>query len=220
MIQLNSINVSYENKRVLSNINLHIRAGQKLALIGHSGSGKSTLLKTLYENIDKPQIKDTAFIPQDYGLVQNLSVFHNVYMGQLGKRPTWYNLINLIKPLAEPVAEVTDILAQLQLKDKLFEPVAQLSGGQQQRTAIARAIIQSGSMLLADEPFSSLDEKQSHRVMTLLCQHFKTLVFSLHDVDIALKYCDRIIGLSQGETVIDVAANDVTRSDLLELYGE
>ncbi len=220
MIQLQSVSVTYENKLALSNISLHLQAGQKLALIGHSGSGKSTLLKTLYENQHKKNLSQTALILQDYGLVQNLSVFHNVFMGQLNKHPAWYNLINLIKPFAKPVSEITTILKTLQLEDKLFEPVGRLSGGQQQRTAIARAINQTDHILLADEPISSLDEKQSHRVMTLLCQHFNTLVFSLHDVDIALQYCDRIIGLAQGKIMIDASIKDVTRADLLKLYDE
>lgn len=220
MIHLNAVSVTYKNKQALSDINLHLQAGQKLALIGHSGSGKSTLLKTLYENLPENKIKETAFIPQDYGLVQSLSVFHNVYMGQLNKHPTWYNLVNLIKPLNQPVTQVSSVLKQLQLEDKLFEPVGQLSGGQQQRTAIARALVQSGSTLLADEPFSSLDEAQSHRIMALLCEHFNTLVFSLHDVDIALKYCDRIIGLSQGKTIIDIDTKNISRTELLQLYGE
>ncbi len=220
MIQLQSVNVTYENKLALSNINLHLQAGQKLALIGHSGSGKSTLLKTLYENQHKKHLSQTALIPQDYGLVQNLSVFHNVFMGQLDRQSTWYNLVNLIRPFAKPVAEISSILKLLQLEDKLFEPIAKLSGGQQQRTAIARAINQTNHILLADEPISSLDEKQSHRVMALLCQHFDTLVFSLHDVDVALKYCDRIIGLAQGKIMIDADIKDVTRADLLKLYDE
>ncbi len=217
MIQLNSASVAYQGKTALSKITLHIQRGQKLALVGHSGSGKSSLLKLLYENT-KQQTNLTALIPQEYALVQNLCVFHNVYMGQLGKHSSWYNLINLIKPLAKPVADVSDILHSLQLSDKLFEPVAQLSGGQQQRTAIARALMHAGNMLLADEPVSSLDETQSHLVMKLLCRQFETIVFSLHDVDLALKYCDRIIGLEQGQVAIDADASSLKRTDLLKLY--
>jgi len=214
MINLKSANVNYGDKIILQNINLHINAGETLALVGHSGAGKSSLLKLLYEN----QKLDSALIPQEYALVQNLSVFHNVFMGQLGKNSVWYNLINLIKPLSEPVSKVKDKLQQLQLEEKLFEPVAKLSGGQQQRTAIARALFHDGKLLLADEPISSLDETQSQQVMLLLCQQFETIVFSLHDVDLALKFCDRIIGLDHGEIVIDAPAKDLTRAELLKLY--
>ena len=199
MFNLQSANASYKDEIVLTDITLHIPAGQKLALVGHSGSGKSTLIKLLYEQ--RP--KDIALVPQDYGLVASLSVYHNVYMGQLGRQSVGYNLLNLIKPLKKPVAEVEQILQEMQLSDKLFEPVAQLSGGQQQRTSIARAIMQGGDILLADEPVSSLDEQQSKLVMSLLCRLFDTVVLAMHDIDLALAYCDRIIGLDHGRITID-----------------
>ncbi len=214
MIQLHSASVSYENKIVLQDINLQVNRGEKLALVGHSGSGKSTLLKLLYSQ----QKHHAALIPQEYGLVQNLCVFHNVFMGQLGKNSTWYNLVNLIRPLAEPVADIDKILQQLQLHEKIFEPVASLSGGQQQRTAIARALYQSGDALLADEPVSSLDETQSQLVMKLLCTQFETIIFSLHDVDLALKFCDRVIGLDHGKVVINDLSENLNRTDLLKIY--
>jgi phosphonate transport system ATP-binding protein len=141
-------------------------------------------------------------------------------MGQLGRQPLWYNLVNLIKPLKQPVAEVEDILKQLQLSDKLFEPVGQLSGGQQQRAAIARAMMQAGDILCADEPVSSLDEQQSMLVMGLLCKRFNTLVLAMHDINLALKYCDRIVGLDQGRITLDAPTAKLKRSDLLEIYGE
>ena len=216
MINLQSANVSYEGKTALHNISLQIRRGEKLALVGHSGSGKSSLLKLLYSK----QKNNSALIPQEYGLVQNLSIFHNVYMGQLGRKPGWYNLLNLIKPLAEPVAAVNTILQSLQLNEKIFDPVATLSGGQQQRTAIARALYHNGKILLADEPVSSLDETQSKLVMKLLCSQFETLIFSLHDVDLALEFCDRVVGLSHGKIVINSLAKNLTRTELLELYAE
>jgi len=215
MINLQSASVNYENKIILQDINLHINAGETLALVGHSGSGKSSLLKLLYEN----QKFNSALIPQEYGLVLSLSVFHNVFMGQLGQRPVWYNLLNLVKPLSEPVAQIKNILQQLQLEEKLFEPVAKLSGGQQQRTAIARALFHDGKILLADEPVSSLDETQSQLVMSVLCSQFETIIFSLHDVDLALKFCDRIIGLDHGKIVIDGPARDLNRAELLKLYA-
>lgn len=216
MFNLESASASYKDTVALTDITLHIPKGQKLALIGRSGAGKSTLLRLLYDQ--RP--KDIALVPQDYGLVSSLSLFHNVYMGQLGRQPLWYNLVNLVKPLKQPVAEVAEILQQLQLADKLFEPVGQLSGGQQQRAAIARAIMQSGEILCADESVSSLDEQQSKLVMKLLCQRFNTLVLAMHDINLALEYCDRIIGLDQGRITLDAPTTKLNRNDLLELYGE
>ncbi|HED35683.1 MAG TPA: ATP-binding cassette domain-containing protein [Gammaproteobacteria bacterium] len=223
MIQLTRASLTYRGKNALSDISINIPQGQKLALVGHSGSGKSSLLKLLY-NKREQQGQSTALIPQEYALVQNLSVFHNVYTGKIHQYATWYNLLNLIKPLKKPIAEITRILENLQLSDKLFEPVALLSGGQQQRTAIARAIMHSastpGNILLADEPVSSLDESQSRSIMQQLCREFETVVFSLHDIDLALEFCDRIIGLEQGQITLDASTRDLDRTTLLKLYGD
>lgn len=216
MLRLSSANATYQGQSVLQDITLHVPAGQKLALVGRSGSGKSTLLKLLYDL--RP--KDTALVPQDHGLVTSLSVFHNVYMGQLGRQSLWYNLLNLIRPLQQPKEQVRKILEIVQLNDKFFEPVGQLSGGQQQRTAIARALMQNSDILIADEPVSSLDEQQSKLVMRVLCEHFDTVVLAMHDINLALQYCDRIIGLDQGRVTIDAPADELNRTDLLNLYGE
>tara|TARA_R110001592_G_scaffold52649_9_gene161371 strand:+ start:91257 stop:91907 length:651 start_codon:yes stop_codon:yes gene_type:complete len=216
MLYLESVSVSYKGVIALRDITLDIPAGQKLALIGRSGAGKSTLLRLLYDQ--RP--KEIALVPQDYSLVASLSLFHNVYMGQLGRQALWYNLVNLIKPLKQPVADVEEILKQLQLSDKLFEPVGQLSGGQQQRAAIARAMMQAGDILCADEPVSALDEQQSKLVMGLLCKRFDTLILAMHDINLALEYCDRIVGLDQGRVTLDAPTAKLKRSDLLEIYGE
>lgn len=215
MLDLRSASAHYHNETVLRDISLHIPRGQKLALVGHSGSGKSTLLKLLFEQC--PQ--DISLVPQDYGLVLTLSLFHNVYMGNLNRHALWVNCVNLVRPMAQSVDQVAAIIRPLGLQEKLFEPVGQLSGGQQQRAAIARAIYQDSEILLADEPVSSLDEQQSRVVMHLLCSHFSTVVLALHDIDLALAYCDRIVGLKQGNIIIDAAASELSRADLLALYA-
>ncbi len=223
MLQLTHANLAYQGRAALSDININIPQGQKLALVGHSGSGKSSLLKLLYNKQEKHR-QSAALIPQEYALVQNLSVFHNVYTGKIHQHATWYNLLNLIKPLKKTIAEITHILENLQLSDKLFEPVALLSGGQQQRTAIARALLHSantpGNILLADEPVSSLDESQARSIMQRLCREFETVVFSLHDIDFALEFCDRIIGLERGQITLDASTENLDRTALLKLYGD
>lgn len=216
MLHLKSADVSYKDTPALSQITLDIPRGQKVALIGRSGAGKSTLLNLLY--LQRP--KDIALVPQDYGLVSSLSVFHNVYMGQLKQHPLWYNLLNLIKPLEKPVEQVKQILHLIQLTDKLFEPTGQLSGGQQQRTAIGRAIMQGGEILCADEPVSSLDEQQSKLVMALLCKRFETVVVAMHDVALAIAHCDRIVGLEDGRVTFDAVTDNLQCADLLEIFGE
>ncbi|MFT4928840.1 MAG: phosphonate transport system ATP-binding protein [Phenylobacterium sp.] len=216
MLKLESACVSYQQQQTLTDICLHIPRGQKVAIIGRSGAGKSTLLNLLYQQ--RPH--DIALVPQDYGLVKSLSVFHNVYMGQLGQNPLWYNLVNLLKPLQKPVEQVTQILHSVQLADKLFEPVGQLSGGQQQRTAIGRAMMRGGDILCADEPVSSLDEQQSRLVMKALCQRFETVVMAMHDISLAIDHCDRIIGLDGGRISIDASTDNLQCADLLDIFGE
>lgn len=206
----------YANGIALQQISLRLYEGEKIALIGRSGSGKSTLLRLIYEHLSI----NTALVPQDDGLVANLSVFHNVYMGRLSQHPTWYNLLNLLRPFPARVAEVDAILKRLQLTDKHFVPVAQLSGGQRQRTAIARALYQGGDLLLADEPVSAIDERQSQTMLTALSQQFPSMVVALHDTSLALKYCDRIIGLESGRIVLDTTASSVSQAQLAELYSD
>ncbi len=215
ILQLDNAEVRYPESVALQQINLKIEQGEKIALIGRSGSGKSTLLRLIYERLPG----GTALIPQDDGLVMNLSVFHNVYMGRLSEHPAWYNLLNLMRPFAARVSEVGAILDKIRLADKCFEPVAQLSGGQRQRTAIARSLYQGGSLLLADEPVSALDEHQSRHVLTTLTQQFPTMVIALHDTTLALDYCDRIIGLEAGKIVLDAASETISADELVHLYG-
>jgi len=216
MFTLDNVNASYKSEQVLKGISLNIQHGQKVALIGSSGSGKSTLLNLLY----KQHPKIISLIPQHHGLVSSLSVFHNVYMGQLGRQPLWYNLINLIKPLQKPINEVSKILDSVNLHDKLMQSVGELSGGQQQRTSIARALMHDSDTLLADEPISSLDEQQSKDIMQLLMERFNTVVLAMHDIDLAMAYCDRIIGLKQGVITLDKSTNELNRQELLLQYGE
>ncbi len=214
MIQLQSETASYQGVETLHDIDLQVCEGEKLALVGQSGSGKSTLIKLIYERYPV----NTALVPQDYGLVNNLSVFHNVYMGCLDQHSTFYNLVNLIRPKAEQVEVVRAILAGLQLEDYLFRPVGRLSGGQKQRVAVARSLFQKGHLLLADEPVSSVDEQQSRVVLNQMLNGFSTIVLALHDIQLALAFCDRIIGLEKGRIVLDSPAEAVTEKDLLSLY--
>jgi phosphonate transport system ATP-binding protein len=214
LIQLQSESAGYHGVKTLHDINLHIVRGEKLALVGQSGSGKSTLLKLIYEH----HPVDTALIPQDYGLVNHLSVYHNVFIGRLGQHSTGYNLINLIRPWPNQVVIVRSILLRLQLDDYLFRPVGRLSGGQKQRVAVARSLFQQGLLLLADEPVSSVDEQQSKVVLKQLRDGFSTMVLAMHDIQLALTFCSRIIGMEKGRIVLDSPCESITKEDLLSLY--
>ena len=214
MIQLQSESASYQGVKTLHDIDLQVSRGEKLALVGQSGSGKSTLIKLIYEHYPV----NTSLVPQDYGLVNNLSVYHNVYIGCLEQHSTLYNLVNLIRPRPDQVKMVRTILVGLQLEDYLFRPVGRLSGGQKQRVAVARSLFQKGHLLLADEPVSSVDEQQSRVVLKQMLNGFSTVVLALHDIQLALAFCDRIIGLEKGRIVLDSPADALSVKDLLSLY--
>lgn len=214
MLSLEGVSAMYGTRRVLSPLFIAVRPGERIALVGKSGAGKSTLLSLMFDQSDA----DTAFIPQELGLVQQLSVFHNVFMGRLDEHATWYNLVNLVRPLPREMAAMQPLLETLCLTDKLHAPVGELSGGQKQRVAVARALFQRASLLLADEPVSALDGPLSHVVMKTLTSAYKTAVIALHDVDLALRYTDRVVGIRDGGIVLDESTERLSSSDLSSLY--
>jgi len=201
---------------VLHGISIGVSAGERVALVGKSGAGKSTLLSVLQGRYGA----NTALVPQDPGLVRGLSVFHNVYMGGLHRHGTAYNLLNLIWPQAKALAEVRPIVERLGLGDKLFERTGELSGGQQQRTAICRALVQGGDAILADEPVSAADNHQSRAILDAITETFPTVVLAMHDVDLALEYSTRIIGIKDAGIALDAPAAELTRPDLDFLYAD
>lgn len=212
--ELKSITASFGGERVLGPLSLSVSQGERVALVGRSGAGKSTLMKLLYEQAPNR----VALIPQDLGLVQSLSVFHNVFMGRLNEHPTWYNLITLARPFRRERSEIEPLLDQLGMQEKQWAPVASVSGGQRQRTAIARAVYSRAPLLLADEPVSALDGPLAHVVMSMLKESFGTSVIALHDVELALEYTDRIIGILDGQIALDEPSARLTPTDILPLY--
>jgi phosphonate transport system ATP-binding protein len=214
LFDLRGADIRYNGRAALQGITLRITSGERVALVGRSGAGKSTLLRLLYA-----QAQRAALIPQELGLVKTLSVFHNVYMGQLWRHSALYNLANLLRPVRREVEAVLPILRRLDLEDKIFEPAGELSGGQQQRTAVGRALHQQSDVLLADEPVSSVDEHQSRRVLDAITGGHSTVVLAMHDIRLAIAYADRIIGLDGGRITLDRSTQGMHSSDLDELYG-
>jgi len=214
VFELKSATLRYKDIDVLSNINLLINAGEHVALLGKSGAGKSTLLNTLYQQ----QQAYCALVPQNVALVEALSVFHNVYMGQLNQHNTLFNLLNLFWPQRKPVEEVRQLLKLVELDEILFSRTGELSGGQKQRVAIARALFQGNQVLLGDEPISALDSVLARKVMLLLHQRHETVVLAMHDVEMALCFADRIVGIKDSAIAIDQPAKNVTADDLHFLY--
>lgn len=200
---------------MLDDVSLSIAPGECVALVGKSGVGKTTLLAALREQ----QSNSVAWCPQQHGLVPMLSVYHNIYMGGLQRHNTLYNLFNLIKPLSQPLQEVANLAKQLQLDEYLLARVEQLSGGQAQRVAIGRALYQQQNVFLGDEPVSAVDDYQAQQLLALLLEKHETLVLALHDVQQALGFCDRIIGLKDGAIVLDAPSSSLKANDLVELYS-
>ena len=214
LFRLNNEDLGYDGGAVLRGISITVSAGERLALVGESGAGKSTLLSVLQSRYNG----NTALIPQESGLVRSLSVFHNVYMGSLHRHSAAYNLLNLVWPRQQEIRRIRPIAERLGLGDKLFDRAGELSGGQQQRTAICRAILQGGDAVLGDEPVSATDQHQSRVIMTALAATFETVILAMHDVDLALEFSTRIIGIKDGGIALDAPAGDLTRSDLDFLY--
>jgi phosphonate transport system ATP-binding protein len=214
LFALRAASLGYGGTPVLTDVSLEIESGERVALVGPSGAGKSTLLSALYQQ----QKERTALVPQDGALVKQLSVYHNVYVGRLHRHGTFYNLANLIRPLAAPVAAVTAILQELDMVDKLFAPVGELSGGQQQRTAVARALYHGGEVLLGDEPVSAVDGVQARQVLAAINRACQTVVLVMHDLELALALVTRVIGIRQGRIVFDRPASNLAAGDVDGLY--
>jgi len=235
------------DKQALTDINLSVSHGEMVALIGASGSGKSTLLRhiaglvvadaettSLIEidgkvvqkagkidrNIRRTRAK-VGFVFQQFNLVDRLPVITNVLVGILHRMPKWRSLLGLFTKEQKELA--MQALARVGIAQCHSQRASTLSGGQQQRAAIARTLVQGAKVVLADEPIASLDPESSRNVMEILSRINKedgsTVIVSLHQVEMAIKYCPRVIALHQGRVVFDGASAELTPDLLKALYG-
>jgi phosphonate transport system ATP-binding protein len=214
LLELREKTVGYSGVTVLRELELNIEKGERIALVGESGAGKSTLLNLIHTRLGET----AALVPQELGLVQALSVFHNVYMGRLHQRSVWRNLRNLLKPAKADVDLVMPVLERLRLEDKIFTSVGELSGGQQQRTSVGRALFHPGDILIADEPVSAVDEHQAREILDAITAEKPTVILAMHDRELAIKFADRLIGIRDGKIALDEAASGMTPNDLDDLY--
>jgi phosphonate transport system ATP-binding protein len=212
---LRNTTAGYAGCAVLHSINLSIREGERIAVMGRSGAGKTTLLNLLHERL----AEQVALIPQAAALVKALPVFHNVYMGRLHCRSTWHNLRTLVRPARRDVAEIEAVLALVGLADKLFAKAGTLSGGQQQRTSVARAIYNAQPIVIGDEPVSALDRTQANAILGELCKRHDTIVVALHDIPLALAHTDRVVVIEAGRIVLDEPTSHLSAADLVPFYG-
>lgn len=200
----------YQLDHRLNDITLSINTGERVALLGPSGGGKTSLLNALHQ-----QCADLiAWCPQEHGLVESLSGYHNIYMGQLEQHNAFYNLMNLIKPLAKPKQAISELSLELGLdpQQHLWQRVSQLSGGQRQRIGIGRALFRQQDTFLGDEPVSSLDPLQAQQVLELILKRHKTVILALHNKQQALSNFDRIIGIKAGRIVFDSPAKELIKN--------
>ena len=214
LLQINDETLKYEGTQAIHIERLTINKGEKIGLIGSSGSGKSTLLKFLFQ-ASKP---DAAFIHQDFALVPQLNVYHNIFAGKLDDFSTWFALKNLIKPDPQTWSEISHLLKDLGMEEKIKEKVLNLSGGQKQRTAIARALYQKKEVLIADEAISFIDPHQSEYILQLLVRSSQTLIMSLHSYELAKKYTDRLIGIQNGNIIFDLESSKLDAQKVKYLY--
>ncbi|WP_447527674.1 ATP-binding cassette domain-containing protein [Vreelandella sp. TE19] len=205
----------YGATRVLGPLSIGVAQGEHVALVGKSGAGKSTLLSLMY---DRWQAERVALMPQALGLVDTLSVFHNVYMGRLDRHRWWRNLATLANPFKRDIDEIVALLEEVGISEKRWTPCGELSGGQRQRVAAARVLYQQGALLLADEPVSALDGPQASSVMGKLTMGYPCSIMAMHDLELALRFCTRIVGLKNGAVVIDAPSETLSSASLQDLY--
>ncbi len=162
-----------------------------------------------------------GFIAQQFNLVGRLSLFSNVALGSLGRIPLIQGLFGAWPRETREAAMAA--LARVGVADYAGQRANTLSGGQQQRGAIARALVQRAKIILADEPVASLDPVSARKVMEILRDLNKTdgltVIVTLHQVDYALRYCDRVVALKAGQKVYDGPASGLKREKLIDIYG-
>ncbi|CAB5516033.1 phosphonate ABC transporter ATP-binding protein [Achromobacter anxifer] len=244
-IEVQGLSKSFQaGSKALDGVNLQVADGEMVALLGASGSGKSTLLRHLSGFVagDAGSVavngrmiqrngrlsRDVraaragiGFVFQQFNLVGRLPVITNVLTGMLPRVPLWRSLTRWF--LRGEVRQGLEALAQVGIDDYAFQRASTLSGGQQQRAAIARTLVQNARVILADEPIASLDPESSRRVMDTLAQINRSrkvaVVVSLHQVDVALRYCPRVVALRHGKVVYDGPSAALTPAMLSDLYG-
>ncbi|MDA0710756.1 MAG: ATP-binding cassette domain-containing protein [bacterium] len=140
-------------------------------------------------------------------------------MGRLDQHCVFYNALTLIRPQKREREEIAPLLDALDLTGKQNERISDLSGGQQQRVAVGRALYRKAKIILGDEPVSAIDPQQSDTVLNLLKQHAGTLVLAMHDVELALRHFDRVVGLRNGRIAYNLPRDQVTDNHLSELFS-
>ena len=239
MLEINDLKKTFDNGTpALKGINLKVNKGEFVSILGPSGSGKTTLLRSIngletssggeiyfdHKIVNKNTILDvqkkTGMIFQEFNLVNNLSAINNVLTGLLNSSNKFLSLFYLFSKNQK--IKALRSLETVGLLEKSYSRSDELSGGQRQRIGIARAIIKKPLLLLADEPVASLDPKAANLILSLLKrinQDFGTTILcNLHQVDLAKKYSDRIVGLMDGKIIFDENSSKINTTNLAKIY--
>ena len=243
VLELTHLKKYYGQTRAVEDVSFSVKPGEVVVIIGPSGAGKSTVLRCinrmidptggsiLFQGTDMAQVKREkelkairrriGMIFQSFNLVYRLSVFQNVLHGRLGYMKGLKGVFGLYSE--EDKKEALELLNELGLESFSYNRASDLSGGQKQRVGIARAIMQKPKLLLCDEPIASLDPSSAKTIMDLLRdmtgRRGIACIVNLHQLDVALTYSTRIIGLCKGQIVFDGAPEDLTDADIERIYG-
>ncbi len=246
VLSVRNASKTFGARKALDGVSLDVSKGEMIALIGPSGSGKSTLLRSIsgLQTIDagkgvveafgvsvqadgkvSNRVREAririGFIFQQFNLVGRLTLFSNVALGSLGRIPFLRGLFGLWP--RETQQATMAALARVGVAEYAAQRANTLSGGQQQRGAIARALVQKAKIILADEPVASLDPVSARKVMEILRDLNRTdgltVVVTLHQVDYALRYCDRVVALKAGKMVYDGPPSGLETKQLIDIYG-
>jgi phosphonate transport system ATP-binding protein len=245
-VEISSLTKTFDQTKALDGVRIQVNPGEMVALIGPSGSGKSTLLKHLsglvISDEDEGSVKvmgrtvqrsgdlttrirsiraQIGFIFQQFNLVGRLPLITNVLTGMLARVPIWRSLLRWFTYSEKKLA--MEALARVGMTEYATQRASTLSGGQQQRAAIARAMVQGAQIILADEPIASLDPESARKVMRTLSRINRedevTVLVSLHQVDFAMQFCSRCIGLREGKVFFDGPTEELSTELLRDLYG-
>lgn len=243
-ITCENVRVSYGDLEVLRGVSFDIPVGAGVVLLGANGCGKSTLMRSLngLEKLQSGKVlihgdsladasrrelrnirRGMGYVFQQFNLVPQLSAFQNVLFGAMGRHRL--GLLSCIGLTAsgEERAKAMACLERVGMAERAQHRPSELSGGQQQRVAIARMLMQAPKVVIADEPIASLDPKAGREVLDLLWRIVReeglSMLCTLHQLDLAQEYADRIIGMKAGRVEIDAAITDTDVAHLNALYS-
>jgi phosphonate transport system ATP-binding protein len=223
---------------LLKDLSLSIHKGENYFIIGSSGSGKSTILKLMNGTLnpfkgvvtvfgEKPNLKNKKFkrkmrkigyMPQNLGLVKNISVLENVLLGSLPSMNIWRSLLKMFTH--GDIESAKNALEMVGLEGKESRKAHMLSGGEKRRVIIARTLTQKPDIILADEIVSELDHTTAEEIMTLMMNTRKrlgmTTVMVHHDIGITMEYADRVMVMRKGEKIGDFNVEETSEMKLLE----